>query len=788
MRFSTKVMAVGLCAALAPVCVVPAQAKVTQQGRQVVVEGQRKSTWSPYINATVRPDGHGLFDFDHPEAAAEVLKYGLSTDVYVNEAKMPVDWNATPETLSRDDGTDTVVYTQTFNGVEVKRTINIFDNIIQYTVTATNVSGAPVNVRVEAVSDIMGNHGQLRAQQYFDGEIRVSPEKPGHTVRVKFANAGFGVGPTAEKAKESRNDNDARFQAGRWSKSLAAGEKLEAETQARFIPQPAAFDSDGDGLRNSWERVGMKLSSGKSLPIHQWGADENKPDLFLQLHWMRSEWEQLKCDRKESFAASVEGFTQFADCARANTKDYAPSPEILKQLEERFAKQGINLHIVAGPEYVSSSMSSMKEADREGGKTEDYAKEFMPGLADPKLAKDEWAYALYAQNQFISARERLLGERKAVFRVGVIGDTISRGDSSTGLALVNDSVFFVANHPEMTTQEQLRNTILHEFGHTLNLLHYGAHVESNTAPARDDLEEYNSVMSYAHQFNQFNFAEKETHGHDETGREFQIPADWANLNLPGANVGQGHIGVNDETDKENDKDDHDHDHSHGEESMPVLTEGDVKELVINAASNNKYKAGFRLNETANGDNGVVAQLGDDNVLRGTISNLGDVDERFKVSVNYGSGVFQQSYDLKPAGKVGDEKQVDIKLDRAAFLDKPVVPLSVVVTNSRGTEVFSQSYNVSALNYTREEMAKVLAEVLASDAPEYVKDMARRKLQPKDKTEGTSNAPAAQKPKTQQPPANGDGAVSPVAIIIGVLLAIGGLGAALAGWAMSQGMI
>ena len=165
-----------------------------------------------------------------------------------------------------------------------------------------------------------------------------------------------------------------------------------------------------------------------------------------------------------------------------------------------------------------------------------------------------------------------------------------------------------------------------------------------------------------------------------------------------------------------------------------------------------------------------------------------MDERFKVSVNYGSGVFQQSYDLKPAGKVGDEKQVDIKLDRAAFLDKPVVPLSVVVTNSRGTEVFSQSYNVSALNYTREEMAKVLAEVLASDAPDYVKDMARRKLQPKDKTEGTSNAPAAQKPKTQQPPANGDGAVSPVAIIIGVLLAIGGLGAALAGWAMSQGMI
>ena len=109
-------MAVGLCAALAPVCVVPAQAKVTQQGRQVVVEGQQKSTWSPYINATVRPDGQGLFDFDHPEAAAEVLKYGLSTDVYVNEAKMPVDWNATPETLSRDDGTDTVVYTQTFNG------------------------------------------------------------------------------------------------------------------------------------------------------------------------------------------------------------------------------------------------------------------------------------------------------------------------------------------------------------------------------------------------------------------------------------------------------------------------------------------------------------------------------------------------------------------------------------------------------------------------------------------------------------------------------------------------
>lgn len=786
MRFSKKVMAVGLCAALAPVCAVPAQAEVIQQDKQVAVEGERSTPWTPYINATLRPDGQGQFDYVHPEAAVEAMKYALSTEAYVGGQKMPVDWNATPKTSSAG-GTDTVTYTQEFNGVSVDRNFIIYDDSIRYTVNATNITDTPVAVRVESLSHIAGDHGKLRAQQYFGKEVRIIPEKPGYVTRVTFRDAErIGVGPTAAYAKQRNDENVAPYQAAHWSKTLQPKQNLAAETLVRFTAQPEAFDSDGDGLRNSWERAGMTLANGTVLPIHEWGADENKPDLFLQLNWMESEWESLKCEREESFAASVEGFTQFADCARANTKDYTPSPEVLKQLENRFNQQDINLHIDAGSHYVSPSLTGMAPKDRQGGKTEKYRKEYMPGLD----GKTGWDYAMHAREQFIPERERLLKDRKAAFRVGVIGDTISHRDTSTGLALINDSIFFVANHAGMTTQDQLRNTILHEFGHTLNLLHYGAHVEANTAPERDDLEEYKSVMSYAHQFTKFNFAEEDTNGTDEAGRKYKIPADWANLNLAGENVGRGYISVTTQGQKEDGEheDDHGHDHSHGEDDVPVLNEGTVEELVVNAADSNKRMAGFSLRETKNGDNGVVAQLGDDNILRATVSNLGSVDETFTVSVDYGTGVFKQSYDLKPAGKAGDRRPVNIQLGRAALIDKPVVPLNVSITNSSGTEVFSDSYSVSALNYSRDEMAKVLKEVLASDAPAYVKNMARKKLQPKNTSEKASNAPAAQKPAQQQPPAESGSSASPVAIVVGVLLALGGLGAALYGWALNQGMI
>lgn len=64
-----------------------------------------------------------------------------------------------------------------------------------------------------------------------------------------------------------------------------------------------------------------------------------------------------------------------------------------------------------------------------------------------------------------------LGERANIFRPGVLGDRMRAASNKTGLSLVGDNSFYVANPGGRATDEQVRNTILHEFGHTLGLRH-----------------------------------------------------------------------------------------------------------------------------------------------------------------------------------------------------------------------------------------------------------------------------------------------------------------------------
>ena len=763
MRFSKKVVAVALCAALVPAAA-PARAAVEEQNRQVGVTGERVDEWDPAINATIRPDGTGEFTYNNPESAVEVHKFSLSSGVSIDGAKMTTDWNAAPVTQSANSE-DIVAYTQTVGDVTVIREFRVKDNRVEMRVDVQNGGSTSTNVHVDAVSALPG--GELSADRVGYTTWRVQPAQRGYVTTVSFGRAAqTGTGATAADALANAGGNP-RYQAGQWYRTLQPGEGFVAKSTIDVDTQPSALDSDGDGLRDSWEANGMTLADGTTLPIHKWGADEGKRDLFLQLNWMKSEWETLGCERTKRFDATVEDFTKFAECARANVKDYTPSPEILNDLEDRFASKDVNLHIDAGRSYVSSSMSSLAVQDRKGGKTEDYRAEYLPELD----GLDDLQYSLRAQELLEPKRDQLLGERKSAFRVGVIGDRITAGDPSTGIALVNDSIFFVANHAGMTTQEQLRNTILHEFGHTLNLMHYGPHVAGNTAPREDDLDWYNSVMSYAHQFTLPNYAERES---NKDGKH--IPADWANLNFAGANVGKGSVSVGVGEEQKSD------DNTAPDKAPDVIGEIDVDTLVENAAKDNDRKAGFDVEKTINGDNGVVTRLGDDNILRAKISNLGSVPETYKVSVNYGTGVFQDTYQLAPAGQAGNTRKVNIQLDRAAFIDTPVVPVSVVVTNSRGEEVFTETYKVSALNYTDEEMEKVRREVLASDADAYVKDLARKKLQPKTRTGTTATAAPATRAQAQ------GSSASPLAVILGVLLALGGIGAAAYGWALNQGLI
>ena len=267
-------------------------------------------------------------------------------------------------------------------------------------------------------------------------------------------------------------------------------------------------DSDGDGLPDIWEEEGVVLADGTEIPLPDWGADPNRPDVFMQLNWMASEYDTLGCDTRAA-----------RECANANRTTYAPSTQGLDDLVDLFADHGINLHIDAGEHYTNIPNYTTYF----GGETIEYRDVYF----SPN--RHEGFQLIDTINQ--------LGERANIFRPGVLGDRMRAGSNATGLSLVGDNSFYVANPGGRATDEQVRNTILHEFGHTLGLRHWGAAKYVNDIVEGSPMQAgYQSVMNYNHQFNYFNYSEQPYFADTPQGKVF-IPADWDSLELASPRIG-----------------------------------------------------------------------------------------------------------------------------------------------------------------------------------------------------------------------------------------------------------
>ena len=267
-------------------------------------------------------------------------------------------------------------------------------------------------------------------------------------------------------------------------------------------------DTDGDGLPDIWEEQGVVLADGTEIPLPDWGADPERPDLFMQLNWMSSEYDTLKCDTRAA-----------RECASANRTSYAPSKQGLDDLVDLFADHGIALHIDAGEHYTNIPNYS----DVHGGETLEYRDFYF----DPSE---------FEAFQLIDTINNLV-DRANIFRPGVLGDRMRAGSNATGLSLVGDNSFYVANPGGRANDEQVRNTILHEFGHTLGLRHWGAQqYVTDIAEGSPMQAGYQSVMNYDHQFDYFNYSEQGYFADTPTGKVL-VPADWDSLVLDNPRIG-----------------------------------------------------------------------------------------------------------------------------------------------------------------------------------------------------------------------------------------------------------
>jgi hypothetical protein len=251
-------------------------------------------------------------------------------------------------------------------------------------------------------------------------------------------------------------------------------------------------DFDGDGLLDAWEVNGLDADGDGVVDVDlpAMGANPNHKDLFLELDWMTGQTfpRQGILDMKAAFAAGPINAGGF------------PNPD---------GQVGINLHVDVG------TLSDPNAAEGAGGAGScgDGVDNDLNGLTDAgdpaclvgdNLPGAATAVGLGGGNALASTNlpnqvgdpafytlkgANFNANRAAVFRYGIIAqpavDGMGNPVASGGQAEIGGNDLVEFNHDG--------GTLMHEFGHTLNL-HHGGNVDNNCKPS------YVSVMNYDLQF------------------------------------------------------------------------------------------------------------------------------------------------------------------------------------------------------------------------------------------------------------------------------------------------
>ena len=666
--------------------------------------------------------------FNHANPQVSLLQNALYIDAAAGGIPVVYTAKDTRVEQSSASGVDTVTLTHVddYAEVEMVRTFRVQGDTVDVDVQLRNLGEEDREMSVSLAHGTLGTSYTARGSR--DGDALDIEVGEAYRLKAEFPSAvGIGAGADRDAALEdaardqwdTAEAKDARFQAGEFADVVAPGESMHAHLKLSVEMAEALSDKDGDGFPDRWEEEGFTTSDGTEFPLNAWGADPEKPDLFLQLNWMKSEWETLGCAARHHFAPTPADFAAFTECSRANTNTYRPSRESLNQLVKVFDRQGIRLHIDAGEYYTNIPGYT----EHYGGPTEDYEKYYfadVPDSVDPKA---------FPGIKLQQERDRLLGPRADVFRVGIIGGQQSPDNYSSGTGLVRDGAFYVAKNELMTSQEQLRNTILHEYGHNLGLTHSGGFFVQR--PQSDYVPNYRSVMNYLYQFAHFDYSDTQSRPDPsaplpracENGSarcyngDYDIDPDWDNLELINGRVGsaQGTTGTSGGATGAESGSQEDTQPSDKDPESTHQSDVTVRDLEKNAAQYNDGKAGFRVLRDPNNPNVIVANRSDSTV-EVEVSNLGLRPHNYTVEAIYPGGKWSETIEVASALTDASKHALTIPIANTTGYDQATMPIQFRVYNQDGRLVADETQEFSVLTYTKAEMQKLIDELARTGSP------------------------------------------------------------------------
>jgi len=232
------------------------------------------------------------------------------------------------------------------------------------------------------------------------------------------------------------NTSDGSLEAG--PRGDLDGDGLSNELERALGTRPDLQDTDGDGLLDGWEVLGVRDTDYRGL-----GAKGTVPDVFVQIDWMM-----------------------------APTHDHHPRPESIQTIMDSFASTGINLHVDDGRE-------------EEGG--------------EGHLLPDPWTHLIYLSlsGTFSQIRAANFADKRVgIYHYDIFAHQQSAGNCSSGVSQIRGSSFLVTlgcAGGQIGSITEQAGTFMHELGHNLGLRH-GGFQDLNYKP------NYRSVMNYLFQF------------------------------------------------------------------------------------------------------------------------------------------------------------------------------------------------------------------------------------------------------------------------------------------------